>query len=81
MPVLGLIFLSHAYNRYQKVKIEVEKDIPSHPQRGKRPLTKKDFEARNSMYLPARAQFDYLVASPESAAIGETIDQAMKSMY
>jgi type I restriction enzyme M protein len=24
MPVLGLIFLKHAYNRFQKVKIEVE---------------------------------------------------------
>ena len=23
MPVLGLIFLRHAYNRFQKVKIEV----------------------------------------------------------
>ena len=44
MPVLGLIFLRHAYNRFQKVKIEVEKDLPTHPQRGKRPLTKKDFK-------------------------------------
>ena len=47
MPVLGLIFLRHAYNRFQKVKIEVEKTLPSHPQRGKRPLTKKDFEEHN----------------------------------
>ena len=26
MPVLGLIFLRHAYNRFQKVKVEVEDD-------------------------------------------------------
>jgi len=78
MPVLGLIFLRHAYNRYLKVKIEVEKTLPSHPQRGKRPLTKKDFEEQNSMFLPAKAQFDYLVALPESADIGEAIDNAMK---
>ena len=46
MPVLGLIFLRHAYNRFQKVKIEVEKTLPSHPLRGILPLTKKDFEDR-----------------------------------
>lgn len=78
MPVLGLIFLRHAYNRFQKVKIEVEKTLPSHPQRGKRPLTKKDFEEQNSMFLPDKAQFDYLVSLPESADIGEAIDNAMK---
>lgn len=78
MPVLGLIFLRHAYNRFQKVKIEVEKTLPSHPQRGKRPLTKKDFEEQNSLFLPDKAQFDYLVSLPESADIGEAIDNAMK---
>ena len=78
MPVLGLIFLRHAYNRFQKVKIEVEKTLPSHPQRGKRPLTKKDFEEQNSMFLPDKAQFDYLVSLPESADVGDAIDNAMK---
>lgn len=78
MPVLGLIFLRHADNRFQKVKIEVEKDLPVHPQRGRRPVTKKDFEERNAMFLPEKAQFDYLVALPESVDIGEAIDNAMK---
>jgi len=78
MPVLGLIFLRHAYNRFLKVKIEVEKTLPSHPQRGKRQLTKKDFEEQNSMFLPEKAQFDYLVSLPEGADIGEAIDNAMK---
>lgn len=78
MPVLGLIFLRHAYNRYQKVKIEVEKNLPLHPQRGRRPVTKKDFEERNAMFLPLMAQFEYLVSLPESADIGEAIDNAMK---
>jgi type I restriction enzyme M protein len=78
MPVLGLIFLRHAYNRFQKVKVEVEKTLPSHPQRGRRQLTKKDFEEQNSMFLPDKAQFEYLVSLPESANIGEAIDNAMK---
>ncbi|MFZ1322325.1 MAG: class I SAM-dependent DNA methyltransferase [Ignavibacteria bacterium] len=78
MPVLGLIFLRHAFNRFQKVRAEIEKDIPEHPQRGRRPLTKKDFEEQSSMFLPVEAQYDYLVSLPESADIGEAIDNAMK---
>lgn len=78
MPVLGLIFLRHAYNRFQKVKIIIEKELPTHPQRGRRTLTKKDFEEQNAMFLPEQAQFDYLVQLPEAADIGEAIDNAMK---
>lgn len=78
MPVLGLIFLRHAFNRFKKVKVEVEKDLPVHPQRGRRPITKKDFEERNAMFLPEKSQFEYLVSLPESADIGEAIDNAMK---
>jgi len=80
MPVLGLIFLRHAFNRFQKVKIEVEKDLPTHPQRGKRALTKQDFEEKSSMFLPAIAQFEYLVTLPEAEDIGEAIDNAMKAI-
>ncbi len=69
MHLLGLIFLRHAYNRFQKVKIEVEKTLPTHLQRGKRTLTKKDFEEQNSMFLTDKTQFDYLVLLPEGSAI------------
>jgi len=78
MPVLGLIFLRHAYNRFQKVKIDVERNLPVHPQRGRRLITKNDFLERNAMFLPEQAQFDYLVSLPESEDIGEAIDNAMK---
>lgn len=78
MPVLGLIFLRHAYNRFLKAKENVEKSLPYHPQRGRRPVTKQDFEEQNAMFLPDKAQFDYLVSLPESADIGEAIDNAMK---
>ncbi len=78
MPVLGLIFLRHAYNRFLKVKAEVEKNLPVHPQRGIRPLTKKDFEEKSAMFLPGKAQFESLATLPESADIGEAIDNAMK---
>lgn len=77
MPVLGLIFLRHAYNRFKKVETVVAETLPVHPTRGRRPLTKKDFVAQNSLFLPEKAQFDYLVNLPEGEAIGEAIDDAM----
>jgi len=43
MPVLGLISLRHASNRFDKVKVVIEKDLPTHPQRGLRALIKKNF--------------------------------------
>jgi type I restriction enzyme M protein len=78
MPVLGLIFLRHAYNRFLKVKGTIEATLPVHPQRGRRALTAKDFEEQNAMFLPEKATFDYLVNLPEGADLGEAIDNAMK---
>ncbi|TAE23878.1 MAG: SAM-dependent DNA methyltransferase, partial [Candidatus Kapaibacterium sp.] len=80
MPVLGLIFLRHAFNRFQKALVEVEAALPVHPHRGRRAITKQDFLARNALFLPESARFDYLAALPESADIGEAIDNAMKAI-
>lgn len=52
MPVLGLIFLRHAYNRFVKVQEEIEKNRTPHPQRGKKPITKNDFLEKNALFLP-----------------------------
>ncbi len=80
MPVLGLIFLRHAYNRFVKVKDEIEKNVVSHPQRGKKPITKKDFLEKNALYLPENARYDHLVNLPESEDIGEALDKAMQDI-
>lgn len=80
MPVLGLIFLRHAFNRFQKALAVVEAALPVHPQRGRRAITKQDFLERNALFLPESARFDYLAALPESADIGAAIDNAMKAI-
>ena len=80
MPVLGLIFLRHAFNRFDKVKVLIEESLPVHPQRGRRPINKNDFLAQNALFLPEIARFDYLVALPESEDIGEAIDNAMRAI-
>jgi type I restriction enzyme M protein len=50
MPVMGLIFLRHAYSRYLAVKPEIKASLPS---RGgvTRPLTKEDFSSKYEYFL------------------------------
>src|SRR5260370_21138409 len=73
MPVLGLIFLRHAFNRFEKVREEIEKNLPVHPQRSKRKVTAKDFEEKSAMFLPVESRFDSLVDLPEVIHLVETI--------
>lgn len=50
LPVMGLIFLCHAYNRFLRVKAEVEAPLPSRG--GKtRELRKEDFSGKGAIYL------------------------------
>ncbi len=80
MPVLGLIFLRHAYNRFLVTKDQIEIDLPVHPQRGRKPITKEDFLSKNSIFLPEIARFDHLIELPESKDTGEALDEAMKAI-
>lgn len=76
-PVLGLILLRYAQNRYEQAKGQIEANIPDGP-RGKRAPTKEDFLAAGAMMLPEASQFDYLADLPESESLDEAINNAMK---
>jgi type I restriction enzyme M protein len=78
MPVLGLIFLRHAYNRFLLIEQQINKDRPSHPQRGLLPVSKSDYIAKKALYLPEESRFDYLEKLPEGTTLGEKISHAMK---
>lgn len=77
MPVLGLIFLRHATNRFQVVKAEVE---PTLPLRGgiRAPMRKEHFQGRSAIFLPDEAQYDWLASRPEGVNIGQLLVEAMK---
>ena len=61
LPVMGLIFLRHAYSRYLTVKDGIEASLPTRG--GKvRPLMKEDFSQKSSIFLQQNAQFDHLVS-------------------
>ncbi|MDU1538610.1 MAG: N-6 DNA methylase [Paeniclostridium sordellii] len=79
MPVLGLIFLRHAYNRFLIAKEKIEENLPS---RGgvKRPIKKEDFESQSAIFLPEEARYDYLLNLEEGKDIGNAINDAMISI-
>ena len=69
MPVLGVIFLRHATNRYYAAKAAIEADQAA-GKMPKRPLVKADFVKRRAMMLPQEGQFDELLKLPKGANLG-----------
>ena len=76
-PVLGLVMLRFAQNKYEEAKPIVQSKIPSGP-RGKRAGTKEDYLSAGAIMLPEAAKYEYLAALPESKDIAEAINNAMK---
>jgi len=79
LPVMGLIFLRHAYSRYLAVKDSIEAHLPKRG--GKtRPLTKEDFSQKSAIFLRPEAQFDSLVNLPDRADRAKAIIDAMDAI-
>lgn len=77
-PVLGLIFLRHAFRRFNDAKTKIEANLPVHPQRGRRAVTKDDFQEAKAIFLQEKARWDYLATLPEGKDIGEELNEAMR---
>jgi type I restriction enzyme M protein len=78
MPVLGLIFLRHADNRFKAYLPEIEADIPPQvPAAQRETLIKLGFQGKAAIYLPEAARFDRIASLPQGANVGEVIDRAM----
>ncbi|WP_198925247.1 type I restriction-modification system subunit M [Dictyobacter vulcani] len=74
VPVLGLIFLKFADNKFQKVKAELEAEqepgsryIPGPPA----------YHARGAIYLEPEAQYDYLLGLTDNDQRPEAVNKAM----
>ncbi|UWF48371.1 type I restriction-modification system subunit M [Pseudomonas sp. N3-W] len=79
LPVMGLIFLRHAYSRFLGVKDEIVASLPSRG--GKtRALTKEDFSQKGAIFLNQQAEFDALVALTDADDRAEAIISAMESI-
>ena len=79
LPVMGLVFLRHAYSRYLAVKDEIEAGLPTRGGR-KRAVTREDFAQKNALFLRPEAQFDHLVALPDGKDRVAAIIAAMESI-
>ena len=79
LPVMGLVFLRHAYSRYLAVKPGIEDGLPDRDGI-RRELTKGDFSQKSAIFLRPEAQFDYLVALPDGADRAGAIIAAMESI-
>lgn len=79
MPILGLIFLRHAYNRFLTVKTEIEPSLPK--RKGKtRELVPSDFIGKAAIYLPPEAYYDHIVELPEGVGKANAIIKAMEKI-
>lgn len=79
MPVLGVIFLRHATNRYQSALQAIQADQAA----GKmppRPLGKADFIKRRALMLPVAARYDTLLKLPSGANLGTALADAMNAI-
>jgi type I restriction enzyme M protein len=78
-PVLGLILLRYAQNKFEEAKAQIEETLPINPRTGsKRELTKNDLLGAGAMYLQAESQYEHLANLPESADIAEAVNNAMR---
>lgn len=79
MPVLGLIFLRHAANRFDRVHEQIKARLPSRG--GKtRPVTAEDFASEGAIFLPEEARYDTIAGLPEEQDIGKAIKEAMEAV-
>ena len=79
MPVLGVIFLRHATNRYHAAVKTIEADQVS-GKIPKRPIVKGDFIKRRALMLPAIARYDFLLNLPSGTSLGTALVDAMNAI-
>nr|WP_290127239.1 N-6 DNA methylase [Cutibacterium avidum] len=74
-PVLGLVFLAYAENRFEAVRAEVEAKATK-----RNPATIADYKAKSVLYVPDESRLSYLVDLPEGDGIGKATDAAIKAI-
>lgn len=74
-PVLGLVFLAYAENRFEAVRGEVETGASA-----RNPATIADYKAKSVLYVPDESRLSHLVGLPEGDDIGKAVDEAIKAI-
>lgn len=77
-PVLGLILLRYAQNRFDEVKPLVEKELGGLPISLLSDSIVHFYRKHNVLYIPEQAQYDYLANLPEGDDIQDKVNEAMR---
>lgn len=74
-PVLGLLFLRHADERFSEVEAKLS------PREGSRIRPGPEaYKAEGAIYLPPEARFSFLLALPEGSNLGRALTTAMREI-
>jgi len=79
IPVLGIIFLRHAANRFDAATCQIKEDQEA-GRMPKRSPVKEDYIKRRALYLPELARYDYILGLPTSTDLGQTLIHAMDAI-
>ena len=79
MPILGLIFLRHATNRYYEALAAI-KDAKAAGSMPDRYLIEADFTRRRALMLPEAARYDVLMQMPKDGNLGSAVTAAMEAV-
>lgn len=78
MPVLGIIFLRHAANRFDAATRQIDEDRTS-GRMPRRKIKPEDYISRRSLFLPQQARYDWLMeqATTRGGDLPKLVTEAM----
>lgn len=79
MPIMGLIFLRHATNRFYEAQAAIDADKKA-GRMPDRPLVEADFTRRRALNLPEAARFDVILKTPKNGNLGAALTGAMEAI-
>ncbi len=79
MPIMGLLFLRQATNRYYAALEAIEEDKKA-GRMAKRPPVAADFKSRRALMLPPSARYDEILKTPKDGNLGAALIAAMEEI-
>ncbi len=79
MPIMGLLFLRQATNRYYEALTAIEADKAAGRMADRAPVA-GDFTKRRALMLPQGTRFDEILQTPKDQSLGAALTHAMEAV-
>ena len=76
-PVLGLIFLKFANEKFDLIDEQIKSDKTLDP---RVQISENDYKKRGVLYIPENSRYSYLLDLPEGEDIGKKVNRAMREI-